>query len=179
MVFTDGAVVALQDTQESLNPATLENYMGILNVYAEAGRDAQKPFVVLSPTSENVDPGVRALLAQNGVPLIRGLAPGLKAVGNLRLGRPGPAGAWGEARQPGRAPFKPKADEIRRELSRVSGALDPATSFRILREYGLPVVKSIVVRDAGEAAAAPRRSVSRWLSRSRRATSSIGQMSAA
>lgn len=148
-----GAIVALQDTQESLNPATLENYMGILNVYAEAGRDAQKPFVVLSPTSENVDPGVRALLAQNGVPLIRGLAPGLKAVGNLRLGRPGPAGAWGEARQSGRARFNPNAEDIRRELSGISGALDPATSFRILREYGLPVVRSIVVPDADEAAA--------------------------
>ena len=146
-----GAVVALQDTQESLNPATLQNYMGILNVYAESGRAAKKPFVVISPTSENVDPGVRELLAQNGVPLIRGLTPGLRAVGNLALGRPKLAGAWGEARRGTRPPFNPKAAEIRRELSQVKGALDPAASFRILREYGLPVVKSIVVRDADEA----------------------------
>lgn len=146
-----GAVVALQDTQESLNPVTLQNYMGILNVYAESGRAAKKPFVVISPTSENVDPGVRELLAQNGVPLIRGLTPGLRAVGNLALGRPKLAGAWGEARRGTRAPFNPRADEIRRELSQVKGTLDPATSFRILREYGLPAVKSIVVRDADEA----------------------------
>jgi acyl-CoA synthetase (NDP forming) len=146
-----GAVVALQDTQESLNPATLQNYMGILNVYAECGRNARKPFIVVSPTSENVDAGVRELLAQNGVPLIRGLTPGLRAVGNLRLGRPGLAGAWGEARRPGRAPFNPNAENIRRELAGLAGPLDPATSFRILREYGLPVVQSIVVSDAEEA----------------------------
>jgi len=147
-----GAVVALQDTQESLNPATLQNYMGILNVYAECGRNARKPFVVVSPTSENVDPGVRELLAQNGVPLIRGLAPGLRAVGNLGLGRPGMAGAWGEARRPGRGRFNANAEALRSELSGLTGPLDPATSFRILREYGLPVVKSIVVKDGDEAA---------------------------
>ena len=85
------AVAALQDTQESLNPATLQNYMGMLNIYAESGRKAQKPFLVISPTSENVDPGVRALLAENGVPLLRGLTPGLCAMGTLASGKPRPA----------------------------------------------------------------------------------------
>lgn len=146
-----GAVAALQDTQESLNPATLENYMGILSVYAEAGRTAQKPFVVISPTSENVDPGVRKLLADNGVPLLRGLAPGLRAVGNLNLGRPGPAGAWADARKPGRPYFHAKAEALRAELSEHSGTLDAATSFRVLAEYGLPIVKAIVVPDVEEA----------------------------
>jgi acyl-CoA synthetase (NDP forming) len=146
-----GAVVALQDTQESLNPATLENYMGILTVYAEAGRTAKKPFVVVSPTSENVDPGVRQFLAENGVPLIRGMSPGLRAVGNLRLGNPGPAGAWASARSADRSYFNANAPQIRAELSGRSGALDAATSFRILAEYGLPIVKSIVVADVEEA----------------------------
>ena len=145
------AVAALQDTQESLNPATLQNYMGVLNIYAESGRKAQKPFVVISPTSENVDPGVRALLAENGVPLLRGLTPGLCAVGALALGKPGPAGAWAEARRPGRVAHNPRAGELRRVLAGRSGALDPATAFEILRAYGLPVVRSIVVRDADEA----------------------------
>lgn len=95
-----GAVAALQDTQESLNPATLQNYMSILNVYAQSGRDAQKPFVVISPTSENVDPGVRALLAENGVPLLRGLTPGLQAVGHLRAGKPELAAAWAKPGNP-------------------------------------------------------------------------------
>ena len=146
-----GAVVALQDTQESLNPATLQNYMSILNVYAQSGRDAQKPFVVISPTSENVDPGVRALLAENGVPLLRGLTPGLQAVGHLSAGKPELAAAWGEARKPGRKPFHPNAEAFRRELSGRPGPLDASNAFRILREYGLPVVKSIVVSDLEEA----------------------------
>jgi acyl-CoA synthetase (NDP forming) len=146
-----GAVVALQDTQESLNPATLQNYMTILNVYAQSGRDAKKPFVVISPTAENVDPGVQALLAANGVPLLRGLAPALQAVGHLNLGKPGPAAAWAQARKPDRSHFHPRADEFRRQLSMCSGSLDAATAFDILREYGLPVVRSIIVADAAEA----------------------------
>ncbi|MGI6853200.1 acetate--CoA ligase family protein [Mesorhizobium sp. 1B3] len=154
-VFDDrnvGAVVAFQDTQESLNPATLANYMGILNVYAETGSAAPKPMVVVSPTSENVDPGVRDLLARHNVPLIRGLTPGLRAVGNLRLGRKDIAGAWAKERSPGREPFHPRASEIRAELSRLSGPLSPKRSFRILHEYGLPVVRSIIVGEADEAA---------------------------
>lgn len=145
------AVAVLQDTQESLNPATLQNYMNVLTVYAESGRTARKPFVVISPTSENVDPGVRALLAENGVPLLRGLTPGLRAVGTLALGRPGPAGAWADARRPGRAAHNARAGELRRMLAGRSGALDPATAFDVLRAYGLPVVRSVVARDADEA----------------------------
>ena len=148
-----GAVVAFQDTQESLNPATLENYMGILGVYAEAGRTAKKPFVVISPTSENVDPGVRDMLAGNGIPLIRGMAPGLAAVGNLRRGRTGVAGAWAASRPAEGAWFSSEAETLRSELSGRSGPLDPETSFRILRAYGLPTVKSTVARNADEACA--------------------------
>lgn len=147
-----GAVVAFQDTQESLNPATLENYMGILNVYAEAGRTSKKPFVVISPTSEGVDPGVRDLLAQNGIPLLRGMTQGLQAVGNLRRGRIGRAARWSDERK-GTQPFNRAAQGFREELRTSSGSLDPATSFRILQAYDLPVVKSIVVRDQADAVA--------------------------
>lgn len=155
-VFADedvGAVIAFQDTQESLNPATLDSYRSVLGVYAAAGASAEKPFVVISPTSENVDPSVRELLAKNGVPLIRGLTPGVRAVGSLRYGRPGPAGAWAGARSADRPPFHPQATEFRDEISRHSGALGPELAFRLLREYGLPVVKSCVVKDASEAVA--------------------------
>ncbi|MFX5956967.1 hypothetical protein ABTF01_21460, partial [Acinetobacter baumannii] len=62
-----GAVVALQDTQDSLNPATLQNYMNVLGIYAARGKASPKPLVVVSPTSENVDPGVRSMLAEHGV----------------------------------------------------------------------------------------------------------------
>lgn len=49
-----------------------------------------------------------------------------------------------------------RAGEWRRTLGERRGALDPATAFGLLRSYGLPVVKSIVVRDADEAAARAR-----------------------
>jgi acyl-CoA synthetase (NDP forming) len=146
-----GAVVAFQDMQDSLNPAGLANYMGVMTVYAEMGRAAKKPFVMISPTSERIEGSVRKLFDDHGVPLLRGLTPGLRAAGNLRLNRPGPAGAWAKARLRDGKPFNPKAEEIRRELSCKHGSLDPETSFRILRDYGLPVVKSIVVADADEA----------------------------
>ncbi|MEO3999403.1 acetate--CoA ligase family protein [Mesorhizobium sp. CAU 1732] len=155
-VFEDaavGAVVALQDTQESLNPATLENYMGILTVYAEAGQAASKPLVVISPTSENVDPGVRAFLGKHDVPLIRGLTAGLRAAGNLRLGKPGIAGAWGNARRSDRPFHNPNAPRLREELLETTGTLSPETSFRILRDYGLPLVRAIVVGGVEDAVA--------------------------
>lgn len=146
-----GAVVALQDAQESLNPATLQNYMNILNVYAQSGRDAKKPFVVISPTAENVDPGVRTMMAENGIPLLRGLTPGLQAVGQLNHGKPGLAVAWAEARRSDRGYFHPHAEALRRQLSQCSGTLDAKMVFDVLRQYGLPVVKSIVVGDVAEA----------------------------
>jgi acyl-CoA synthetase (NDP forming) len=148
-----GAVVALQDTQESLNPATLQNYMNILGVYAAAGKSSETPLVVISPTSENLDPGVRSMLLEHGVPLLRGLSPGLRAVGNLALGKPGIAGAWANQHGPRPQPFNEQAASLRAEIASGAGPLDPALSFRILRAYGIPVTRSIVVRDADEAGA--------------------------
>jgi acyl-CoA synthetase (NDP forming) len=148
-----GAVVILQDTQESLNPATLQNYMGVLGVYAQTGKTSPKPVVVISPTSENVDPGVRAMLAEHGIPLIRGLHAGLRAVGNLARGMPGPAGAWANQRRDGRAHFNPEIAALKSKVAACSGALDAELSAELLRAYGIPLVKSIIVRDAQEAVA--------------------------
>lgn len=147
------AVVVLQDAQESLNPATLQNYTPGLNEYGEAGGTGKKPVVVLSPTSENVDPGTRAMLAGHGVPLLRGLGPGLQAVRNLAFGKPGPAGTWANRRRADRPLFNPQATELRREVAAGSGPLSAELPFRLLRAYGIPLVQSIVVRDEAEAMA--------------------------
>jgi acyl-CoA synthetase (NDP forming) len=147
------AVVVLQDAQESLNPATLENYTPGLRDYGEAGGAGDKPVVVVSPTFENTDPGIRAMLAGHGVPLLRGLGPSLRAVGNLAFGKPGPAGAWAALRGPDRPPFNPEAAKLSQEIPQGSGPLSTALSFRLLRAYGIPLARSIVVRDEDEAAA--------------------------
>lgn len=146
-----GAMIAVQDLQDSLNPVALNNYTDVINTYAASGKAAEKPFIVLSPTMERVHPDVSRLYSDSGIPLLHGMVPALRAVGNLRFSRPGPAGDWARRRDADRGFFNPKAAEIRRELAGRHGSLDPEVSFRILREYGLPVVKSIVVKDAGEA----------------------------
>ncbi len=147
------AVVVLQDAQESLNPATLENYTPGLREYGMAGGAADKPVVVVSPTFENTHPGTRAMLAGHGVPLLRGLCPALRAVGNLALGKPGSAGAWAARRDPGRPAFNPEAAKLRQEIAQASGPLSAELSFRLLRAYGIPLVQSIVVKDEAEAMA--------------------------
>ncbi len=155
-VFQDpdvGVVVALQDTQESLNPATLQNYGNVLGLYAAAGKANDKPMVVISPTSENVDPGVRAMLAEHGVPLVRGLHAGLRAAGTLALGRPGPAGDWARRRSGLARPAGDAVAALKREVARASGSLSAELSFRLLRAYGIPLVKAVVVKDETEAVA--------------------------
>lgn len=146
-----GAVVALQDAQASLNPATKNNYMGVLGVYARTGQASAKPFAVISPTSEALDPDIRGLLVGHGVPLLRGLGPGLRAVGNLARGRAGRAGDWA-ARRAAAAPAAGIA-ALRAEALSCAGSLPPGLASRILRAYGLPLVRAIVVADAAEAAA--------------------------
>lgn len=153
-VFADpnvGAVAALQDAQDSLNPATLQSYQAMFERYAESGRAAAKPFAVISPTSESVNPGIRAMLGDCGVPLLRGLGPGLRAVGSLAFGQAGPAKAWADARMPGRAFHNARAGELREMLAGIHGPLAPALAFDVLRTYGIPVVRAIVVRNANEA----------------------------
>jgi len=147
------AIVVLQDAQESLNPATLENYTPGLRDYGKVGAAGGKPVVVVSPTFENTDPGTRAMLARHGVPLLRGLGPSLRAVGNLAFGKPGPAGAWAVLRRPDRPPFNPEANSLRHEIAKGAGPLSTALSSRLLRAYGIPLVQAIVVKDEAEATA--------------------------
>jgi acetate---CoA ligase (ADP-forming) len=148
-----GALALLQDSQASLHPKTLENYLGHISRYATLGRDAKKPVVMISPTAEGVHADIVAALADSGVPVIRGLQEGLLAIRNLGLGNAGHAGAWAQAHKAGQAPRNPAASKLRRELVEATGSLAPELCFRILRTYGVPVVKAIVVANAQEATA--------------------------
>ncbi|NEI97899.1 acetate--CoA ligase family protein [Rhizobium ruizarguesonis] len=140
-----GAVVALQDSQESMNPFTRRNYQATFDAYAHAGRSG-KPVVVISPTAENVDVELRALLNENRVALIRGIQAGLRAVANLAKGTVGRAGAWASARQTNESP-NDTITELKREVMQCVGTLDAELSFRLLRAYEIPLVKSVVVPD--------------------------------
>lgn len=146
-----GAVVVLQDSQESLNPATRTNYLGVLGLYAQAGQASRKPFIVISPTAENLDPGIRQMLAEHDVPLLRGLGPGLRAAAHRAMGRPGHAGAWARAHT--RTPRPPALQALADEIAAGQGALDADLSRRLLQAYGLPLVRSVLVPDADQALA--------------------------
>jgi acetate---CoA ligase (ADP-forming) len=148
-----GALALLQDAQASLHPMTFENYMLHIPGFGTAGHGAAKPVVMISPTGESLHPGIQAALAGTGVPLLRGLREGLVAIDHLGRGQPGRAGAWARAHQPDRAPFNPEAAHWRRELAGLQGSVDPALALRILRSYGLPVVKALVAASAEDALA--------------------------
>jgi acyl-CoA synthetase (NDP forming) len=148
-----GALILLQDCQASLNPKTYENYMNHIPRYGAAGREAVKPVVMVSPTAENLHPGVFEALAGTGVPLLRGLAEGLVATHHLGRGRPGAAGGWADAHQPGQRLRSPAAADWRQQLVGIGGSLPPELCLRILRSYGIPVVKSAVVPDVQQALA--------------------------
>ena len=108
---------------------------------------------MVSPTGEGLHEGILAALAGSGVPVLRGLREGLVAIDHLGKGQPGRAGAWADAHRAGQPLRNPEAAEWRRVLSDATGSLAPALCFRILRSYGVPVVKSLVAASADEALA--------------------------
>ncbi len=148
-----GALALLQDAQISLNPYGLESYKEVIGIYAEVGKQAAKPVVVVSPTSESLHESVVTVLSEAGVPLLRGLHAGLVAIRNLGIGRIGKAGRWARVHSQNGPFYNSAADELRQELCRISGTLPPELCVRVLKAYGLPFVRSVVVKDAGEAMA--------------------------
>jgi acyl-CoA synthetase (NDP forming) len=146
-----GALALLQDAQISLNPYGLESYKEVIGIYGEVGKQAAKPVVVVSPTSEALHERIVTVLSEAGIPLLRGLHAGLVAIGNLGIGQIGKAGQWARVHSQNRPFYNSAADELRQELSRVSGTLPPELCVRVLKAYGLPFVRSVVVIDANEA----------------------------
>ena len=146
-----GALAILQDAQGSLNPYGLQSYKEVIRIYSEAGKQAAKPVVVVSPTSESLHESIVTVLSEGGVPLLRGLRAGLIAIGNLGIGQIGKAGRWARVHSRNRPFYNSAADELRQELFRVSGTVPPELCVRVLRAYGLPFVRSVVAKDAGEA----------------------------
>jgi acyl-CoA synthetase (NDP forming) len=146
-----GALALLQDAQISLNPYGLESYQEVIGIYAEVGKQAAKPVVVVSPTSESLHERIVTVLSEAGIPLLRGLHAGLIGIRNLGIGQIGQAGRWARVHSQNRPFYNSAADDLRQELCRVSGTIPPELCVRVLKAYGLPFVRSVVVKDAGEA----------------------------
>jgi acetate---CoA ligase (ADP-forming) len=153
-VLTDESVSALaliQDSQASLNPYGLESYSEVIRIYGDVGKQAVKPVIVISPTSEPLHERIASTLSDAGIPLLRGLRPGLVAIGTLGAGQVGKARRWARMHSRKRTFYNAAAHELREELSRLSGVVAPELCVRILKTYGLPFVRSVVVGTAGEA----------------------------
>ena len=142
----------LQDCQSSLNPATLENYMLHIPGYAAIGASVKKPVVVISPTSEEIAPRIRAEFDRAGVPIVRGLRAGLAAVRCLANSLDGAPGRWARARVD-QTPGTDDLAALRREVESHTGALPADLAFRLLKAYGIPTVPACVAKDEADALA--------------------------
>lgn len=145
------ALAILQDAQASLNPYGLESYREVIGIYGQVGKQAAKPVVVVSPTSESLHERIVTVLSEGHVPLLRGLHAGFIAIRNLGIGQVGKAGRWARMHSQDRSFYNDAAGDLRRCLSGVSGTVPQELCARILKAYGLPFVRSVLVKDAGEA----------------------------
>ncbi len=149
-ILDDAAVDALlviQDAQATLTPTMLGNYTPRIVAYGAHGKASKKPVVLVSPTGENAHPRIIEELAGTGVPVLRGLRAGLVALRNLGIRGKTPA-AWNGNRQRNAV-----AAEITQGIAGCSGPLPAEMCTKILHAYGIPLVRSAIVRTAEEAVA--------------------------
>jgi acyl-CoA synthetase (NDP forming) len=145
-----GALAILQDAQASLNPYGFESYADVIGKYRDAGRQTTKPVIVISPTSELLHERIIGTLSEGGVPLLRGMRPGLVAARNLAAGQAGKAERWARVHRRGRPFHNAAAEEFRSEIAQHSGVLPTDLCIRILKAYGLPFVRSVMVKGTSE-----------------------------
>lgn len=139
------ALLVIQDAQATLTPTMLGNYTPRILAYGEHGKATSKPVVLVSPSGENTHPRITEMLAGTGVPVLRGLRAGLVALRNLGIRGQAPM-RWNGDRQ-----RNPAAAAIREQISACSGPLPAELCSKILSTYGIPLVRSTIVRSAEEA----------------------------
>jgi acetate---CoA ligase (ADP-forming) len=138
------ALVFVQDAQATLTQTMLNNYTpNILEYGKHAGR-TEKPVVLISPSAENTHPHIHEMLANDGVPVLRGLRSGLIALRNLGI-----AGRRSLTKnQPERARVpRAAAGEIRAELVGLTGPVPADLTRKIVSTYDIPIVRSAIVKD--------------------------------
>ena len=148
-----GGVALIQDAQSTLNPRSLASYEPILASYREASQAAKKPVVLISPTSEALHETVTEKLTSHGVAVVRGLREGFVAIGNLSKSTPGRAARWAKAHGTEDRALPSEAAALRAEIERKPGRLSAETCHRLLDLYGIPRVRSILVKTEAEAGA--------------------------
>jgi len=113
---------------------------------AEAARRTDKPLAVLAGIPSAVDPAVAGALRAAGIPVLEGARSGLLALGHLLA-----HGTWSPPAEP------LAADPARQErwvTALRAGPLAGADAFRLLCDYGIPVIRARRAGSAGAALAA-------------------------
>lgn len=142
-------LLVVQDCQATLTPTMRGNYTPRITAYGRYAAASDKPFVMVSPTGENTHPEIMQAMAAQGVPVLRGMRPGVVALRNLGVWAETPSYSW-QAPHPSPSRF---ADEI----ATYRGPLPAELCTRILDAYGIPTVRSALVGSIAEAVDAAER----------------------
>jgi acetyltransferase len=140
--------VVVQDMQASLPDRSQRNYTANLQNVALLGAHAKaigKPLMIVSPTGEALSPRLLEVVADTGLPVVRGLRAGLTAARSLA--------SWWTHRPtalPAR-PLTPERASLKAEIAAQTGTLPAGLANRLLTAYGIPLVKAAVARSAAEA----------------------------
>jgi acetyltransferase len=141
------ALIYIQDGQATLTPTMHTNYTPHMREYAAHAGRTEKPVVLLSPSAESTHPAIHALMEPAGVPVLRGLRPGLVALRNMSIdAEPRPP-------RPSHTPH-PDAAELRAAIAAHRGPLPADLTREILAAYAIPFAASALVPDAETALAA-------------------------
>lgn len=138
----------VQDSQASLNQRSLRYYLSVIAAYCRSAEKAGKPVVAISPSSRETHADVLEIFDASGIPVVRGLREGIVGIRACYAGRS--ARAKGSA-----APVlaEPELAALREAVAGSDGQVAPELALRLLDAYGIPVARSVFVRDKAEAAA--------------------------
>lgn len=138
----------IQDSQSNLNERSLRYYLSVIAAYCRSAEKAGKPVVAISPSSRETHAEVREAFGSAGIPVMRGLREGLVGIRACFAGQTARPKGCGK---PEIAAATLSA--LRAEIAACAGQIAPEPAMRLLDAYGIPVARSVVVRDKAEAAA--------------------------
>lgn len=147
---TSDVIAVIQDCQAGLNERSIISYSGPIDAYCESTLDAEKPIVAISPTSEEIHSTFRAKLEAHGIPIVSGLREGLVGIRALSTRPPDKS-----IKASGAPSGQPSRQSVLSLLEEEGGSNDTQVSlrnsYRILNAYGIPTIRSLVVKCAEDA----------------------------
>lgn len=139
-------VMISQDGPTGLAGAQIDQYAIVARAAAEARRRTGKAIVAFSHLSGGLDPTLRELFAEGGVPFLQGTREGLLAAQHLVEY----AAALGKAPRPTAVACPGRAERL---LGDAFGRLDEIASKEVFRAYEIPSVEETLCTSAEEAVA--------------------------